>query len=669
MRRTAHTTLLLSALLTLCGCVQSKLEVYLNPDGSGKVVYEVVRGTITDELAELNEDRDNENEIRKSALSILKESKGVAAWRDVTAERTKERQFRFKGTAYFKDLNKLVLMHSQFALAKTRGPDLGMHVTASIARDPDEPDSFFEEGWGDEENMENLSVEELMKKFRADYLEGRAPLAAMLNVLQSNLTLHLPSAGVGDGFKEKDEAVFTLEASGNKILQALDDCMKDDVWLRARAEAARRSNDPNLYPLEQIHLLYPRIFGSKGKPFVETAAEGKPLFDFDKELAEAKAAYPKILASLAPLPVRISTEVLKGEPVPATFEELRPGGVVLNWEKGGRADKFGSSDWTYSLSWIGEMPRTAIGVLDGRIETAIASDGTDLFLERYPNQIKKHKLSKYGSSLVFDLEMRQPKLGTRGLRELSGYLIVAEDDGLREADLGILDMKRGTKVKTLNAEITELFNTSYSGRNPNRITVRVDVPSYALKEILFYDGDKQMECEWSGTQTNLEYTPIDYRSPKPWPSKCRVKVRYHALKAYRYPFKFTNITLLGEPMDANAAAAPLPAAQGVKEENAAEAPGGEKAVPAESAAPAAKDAAAAPPPAEAKEDKEAKPEPEPEKEKPKLLGDPKAVFVLRSGTRVKAYMFVDAGDRYSVKDETGRFRIVMKEDVEEILDK
>lgn len=209
MRRTVRATLLLASLLTLCGCVQSKLDIYLNPDGTGKVVYEVLRGAPEDEFADWFSERDKENLARQSARDILQESKGVAAWRDVSTGFTKEKQFRFKGTAYFRSLNLLALRLSQFTLTQTRGQVLGMRVTAAFAEGKQERDPLFDDVGDDEEEKENLRVEDLMKKYRADYLQRRVFLAATLNVLQSNLTLHLPAAGAADGFKKQDERTFT----------------------------------------------------------------------------------------------------------------------------------------------------------------------------------------------------------------------------------------------------------------------------------------------------------------------------------------------------------------------------------------------------------------------------------------------------------------------------
>ncbi len=120
--------LLIIGFATIVGCIETKDEFTVNPDGSGKVIHELTfpamnleagfqtmgggapgemgGGKPPSEMAG-GKPSDPNAQLKNSVREILSKSSGVDAWKDVSYKITDDGRMYFKGTAYFPDINSL----------------------------------------------------------------------------------------------------------------------------------------------------------------------------------------------------------------------------------------------------------------------------------------------------------------------------------------------------------------------------------------------------------------------------------------------------------------------------------------------------------------------------------------------------------------------------------
>ena len=90
----------------MTGCIETKNEVTINPDGSGKTLLTIKQPL--DPMMGFNMGNDKEDKetpdekAKKEIASILKGSEGVDTWENVTYKIDDNNNLIFKGTAYFK---------------------------------------------------------------------------------------------------------------------------------------------------------------------------------------------------------------------------------------------------------------------------------------------------------------------------------------------------------------------------------------------------------------------------------------------------------------------------------------------------------------------------------------------------------------------------------------
>ena len=129
-RRAKRAALVLSALF-LAGCFEGKADFTFNPDGSGKVVGEILFPTRPPWLPVRRTFGKSEtpppppspeDEMKECVTQIIKRSSGIDAWKDVSFERAADGRVRLKATLYFKDLAK-VRFYPDDRSRLTFGPD------------------------------------------------------------------------------------------------------------------------------------------------------------------------------------------------------------------------------------------------------------------------------------------------------------------------------------------------------------------------------------------------------------------------------------------------------------------------------------------------------------------------------------------------------------------
>ena len=114
------------------GCFESKKEITLNPDGSGRVVFEqktALNPPIPSFGGESKINKMSPEEAGKKAIiGILKNSKGVDVWENVSYEVDDNEKLIFKGTAYVKSFKDLLIRGELEAKKKVRLKNDGSYM-------------------------------------------------------------------------------------------------------------------------------------------------------------------------------------------------------------------------------------------------------------------------------------------------------------------------------------------------------------------------------------------------------------------------------------------------------------------------------------------------------------------------------------------------------------
>lgn len=277
-----RTIILLSILLALTGCFELEQIFTLNPDGSGKVEVKTVFHNKM--LLVSNSGKSTPQEKLVSTIaSLLEESKGIEAWKDVTYRIEKNDRVYFQATAYFNDINQLEL-HNTGVIDVALNPNAQGRLFLQLGKikkeQTDKP--------SDSTPLTEQQLHKKMTKAKNKYQLYIIFLRPLFTKATETMIFYLPSkilTATGDYQTEPDGAVsYTI--TGAEILKEVDAIMRDDDRL---ADIIISGGDP-----------------LKDAPFPPAnftfEFSTQPLFDYQQEVAEAQAAYPEIKKKLGMTP-------------------------------------------------------------------------------------------------------------------------------------------------------------------------------------------------------------------------------------------------------------------------------------------------------------------------------------------------------------------------------
>jgi uncharacterized delta-60 repeat protein len=296
--RTRIIALLITATLLLTACYEARDEFTINPDGSGKVAF--VR------IITLMGDPDET--LTMTVANMVKKWKGVEAWKDITFELQDDGRGRIAGTAYFPDIRTFgntEEIDTLEGVSLTRsGDQLRLELSGPEAS-PEKAETTS--GTAKTAPLTEEEVKQAIKKKRAEYQAQKTMMAMMLKDLKIERRFRLPGkiATVNALQKESDSvAIYSLD--GLKLLQAMDEAMKDDsfVGLTVRVGTGKES-EVSVPPK-----LRERMSGEAGPAAIEVAGELKNLFDYAAEVRAAKTTQETLLAinKTVAVPVEVRVE-------------------------------------------------------------------------------------------------------------------------------------------------------------------------------------------------------------------------------------------------------------------------------------------------------------------------------------------------------------------------
>jgi len=265
----------------------------VNPDGSAKVKFDVVTVKPFSPYGlpvmggKKEEDKDIDDLVR-DALRPFLESPGISAWKDVSAEYVPSGKLKLSGTAYVRKLQDFKpqgppLLSSNFQVE--RGADGSFKLVASKDTEPSPTNQRKRKTAEEIKKMTDAELDKYILLERIDLQAARPLVVSVVSGAKLKSTYVLP----GDltavtGFERNGRTVSkTLE--GDKVIGLVDKLLAQDnaAWRKFYREAT----DPN--PITQLNL------DGLGAPNGSvTVAKPAAIFDFDKEVKEARDAYPTL---------------------------------------------------------------------------------------------------------------------------------------------------------------------------------------------------------------------------------------------------------------------------------------------------------------------------------------------------------------------------------------
>ncbi len=278
------------------GCVEGEVRYTINPNGSAKIRFDVVTPvppTLGGPPPGMGNNPMDESidSLRRNAIRQTLESPGIAAWKDVTAEFLPNGKLKFGGTALvrqisdFKSKGGLPLISSEYrteatidgALVLVRKSDPSDNEIGPGKRKPKTPDE-----------IKKLTDDQLDEEILRDLIEiqsTRGLLTAFLTDMNMKSTFVLPGDVTAVVGFTRDGKSLTTTLNGNMILARLNKALAEDraAW-RARYRAATSVDHLKVFVLGE----------GSGRGEATVAKPGEAQFDIDKEVKDARAAYPEL---------------------------------------------------------------------------------------------------------------------------------------------------------------------------------------------------------------------------------------------------------------------------------------------------------------------------------------------------------------------------------------
>ena len=528
----------LSVSILLTGCFETTQEYTINPDGSGKLVHECIFQEMN---LNLTADKpDATDALRNAVRNLLKESKGVEVWRDVTFRTLDDGRMYFHGTAYFKDLSKVEIPNQtmlNFVWAREPGGSLSLSLRTNA--------SFSQRGFTfhtEKSSGAKLSPEERTKQIkeqRANYQQAKPMLTAILGSMKQLTVLRLPgNLGQSSNFERLPSGALKIGFDGAKLLEAMNKLAEDNTWWQKENGFAEMTGSPPL-PDEVNEML----FGKKAPVRAVMNNANAPLFNYAPEVVAAKAEFAKLEKELGLSAAALAPPAC-GEPL----KNLRVTGVRLITESDSKRDlRPFNYEAGYTLSLAGEFAGSVLAVIDrSAVDTAVDSNGNSLLpTSQWERALHFPRLSKDKTAVIFEVQLKLPEKGVSGLKELSGHLQYSVANGTRQVDLGLPELKEAVKGSEFGAEI-KAIKESWKKDGSQEIHVKLNLRPESIKSVwLIVDGNK-ITLEQSGYSGGNDSFTFTFSAKQNLAIKGRLVLEiFDRVQNFETPFKLENITLLG----------------------------------------------------------------------------------------------------------------------------
>lgn len=279
----------LSLAVLLTGCVDQEQKFTVNPDNSGKFESTIIAQVDPQQLAGLGAAGAGKDIGRQILIQLIKGTKGVDLWTNLSHSQTPEGRTKITATGYFPDINKLKM---------STGTEQAAGSSALVAtRDGDQwvfeiglPESADEKPAPADTKKTPQQIKAAVQQAQQQWQATKGFLAPMLKEarMQTALTLGGVIKEVR-GFTKKDDNTAVLDFDGEKILAAIDKLVMDPQQAEAAA-AEGRDLMTRLRDQEALQkVVMESLTDGSGMPKV-VATPGEPVFDYKAEVEKARSA-------------------------------------------------------------------------------------------------------------------------------------------------------------------------------------------------------------------------------------------------------------------------------------------------------------------------------------------------------------------------------------------
>lgn len=515
----------------LASCYETKQEITLNPDGTGKMRLESSFQNVN--LG--NQDDTPEEALQAAVGRIVNDSQGVDVWDDVSFKQLDDGRMHFTGTAYFKKIEAVEIPNLGMFDFKWTHDGAGKGDLALTMKKSD--------GTEEKEKKEQppQTAEEKAKKIkeeRAKFQQMKPMMAAMLGGLKQSVDFRLPGNIVASSnFKRSPLGTLGLTFEGSKMIEAIEKLMADDEWL------GKNGFDPQSAP-EMDNEFCGLIFGEKAPVSATVTGANQPLFDYAAETTAARKGMEALQKKLGGISIAAPAEGGK-------IKSIKVVGARIAREVDKKLDvRPFHQEPGYTLSVLVEFPGSILDITDKSvIETAFAGDGSSLIKGNrdWDRRLGFPKLSADQSSAIFDVELKLPPPGVQGIKEITGVLQYRVSMATKETDLGPMELKAGSKSDELGASIEEIKDGWKEGTKDMELKLKLKPTD--LKAVHLVENGIRTELKRSGYSGSGNTTVFTFQIEGELPAKASLIVEtYDKIQTFDAPFTLENLSLLGEPI-------------------------------------------------------------------------------------------------------------------------
>jgi|GEM_PF-6531378 len=523
-------SLLIVAALAFTGCIEEKAEYSINPDGSGKVIYEIQMPSMSVDL-ELGDAGSSTSgpDLRAMVKEIiLYESQGVDTWKDISFKLTDENQLHFKGTAYFPDITKLRIgdFSDGLIINRTDGR-LTLELDINGEKKPEE--------------LTEQQIDELVGQFRQEYSQGRRQAGEFVAQMHLKSSYRFGGDVVSSGsFESPAPDTLTFELYGPHLLEKIDFLYENEDKLR---EIIRQTGTHDIMPIGTSALLFDRKRPEKAVVNLGTT----PLFDYDAEVAQAKENYPKMMEKLQLAENEQNDEIKSSTEEPRdTHFSIAGTRVVTHTDRDKHIMPFNSFEPNISYFVVGELEEP-VGEITALDLTKASTDQGQCLLSNAQTiqRIQNRRLhpDKQTVSFVACLDLPEPE--DQKIENLAGTLELLTAGGTKEVDLGLLELAEGEPTQI------EDYTVKYHGPsqwNPEvySLTIKLDLPVGIFESATLYDENGDELSVRPGTTASsggrLIHTGVQKDGPFPEKVHIVLNLRDDVVRT-KLDFEFTDLPL------------------------------------------------------------------------------------------------------------------------------
>jgi hypothetical protein len=281
---------------TFTSCLTQDQTFILNPDGSGKL--ELAMSVDTSMMGALGGGDSGQNMGKEVALQLLRGTQGVDTWQDLTFATGADGKSEIKGSAYFKDVNKLLMNAGEQAGGASAGA-----LTSKVDGDTWTVAMGVSDSGAASETASSASklnedqLKSAMQQAQAQWEASKSLVAPMIEGAKISTTVKAGGTiTAATGFTKSDDQTATLSFGGAKVIGAIDTLMSDP---KIMADALA-SGDTMGVLRDQKRLqraIMESMTEGKGLPAVQLTP-GKPVIDYPAEVAKAAANQTDTFKSL-----------------------------------------------------------------------------------------------------------------------------------------------------------------------------------------------------------------------------------------------------------------------------------------------------------------------------------------------------------------------------------